>query len=456
MKILFVRPKPSAETIGLQHVMVVEPLELEVLATLIEKEHQPTIVDFIVENRNMSQFLLIENPDVVCVTGYITNIPGMIECCIAAKKFNPKIKTIVGGVHCEVCPDDLNHPSIDYRVVRNATTLFPALIKHIQGQADLPNGVLQYGQMFQLSDLPPYEFFFPIPNRAYTRRYRHKYFYIFHNKVALLKTSFGCPYRCKFCFCRKITQDNYYERPLDEVVAEIRHILEKEIYIVDDDFLANRKRVLDFIERNKKHRLRRKYLIYGRADFIANNPDVIEKFCDVGLRTVIVGIESFKDADLAEFGKKTSADTQKKALLVLKRFHVDCYATMIASPDWTKTDFNNTRKELMSLGVHYLNLQPFTPLPGIDIKISEDRLLFPRSDYEKWDLAHVTVRPSKMSVPEYYSEILNIYLRVLYRPKYLLAYLLRYPIAQLWTMFKGSFKIYQQYRQKQKEAELHA
>jgi hypothetical protein len=31
MKILFVRPKPSKETIGLQHVMIVEPLELEVL-----------------------------------------------------------------------------------------------------------------------------------------------------------------------------------------------------------------------------------------------------------------------------------------------------------------------------------------------------------------------------------------------------------------------------------------
>jgi len=34
MKILMVRPRPTSRTIGLQHLMIVEPLELEVLASL--------------------------------------------------------------------------------------------------------------------------------------------------------------------------------------------------------------------------------------------------------------------------------------------------------------------------------------------------------------------------------------------------------------------------------------
>jgi hypothetical protein len=43
MRILFVRPEPSPDTIGLQHLMVVEPLELEIMATLVQGKHQVLI-----------------------------------------------------------------------------------------------------------------------------------------------------------------------------------------------------------------------------------------------------------------------------------------------------------------------------------------------------------------------------------------------------------------------------
>jgi len=85
MKILLVRPLPSDETIGLQHVMVVEPLELEVLATLVIPAHQPVIVDMILEKKSIEYFILRENPDIFCVTGYITNVPQMIDYCRIAK-----------------------------------------------------------------------------------------------------------------------------------------------------------------------------------------------------------------------------------------------------------------------------------------------------------------------------------------------------------------------------------
>jgi radical SAM superfamily enzyme YgiQ (UPF0313 family) len=58
--------------------------------------------------------------------------------------------------------------------------------------------------------------------------------------VALLKTAFGCPYSCNFCFCRKITGGKYIERDLGDVLNEIENISEKHIYIVDDDFLFSR------------------------------------------------------------------------------------------------------------------------------------------------------------------------------------------------------------------------
>jgi len=79
------------------------------------------------------------------------------------------------------------------------------------------------------------------------------------------------------------------------VIDELEGIREKEIYIVDDDFLLSRSRVSEFIRLLHERNIRKKYLLYGRADFIASNPDLIRDFKNAGLRTVIVGLESFID-----------------------------------------------------------------------------------------------------------------------------------------------------------------
>ena len=172
MRILFVRPKPSTVTIGLQHVMIVEPLELEVLASLVSAEDKPIIIDMILENRPIEYFINREKPELLCVTGYITNVPAMVHYCQVAKKINPGIITIVGGVHCEVCPGDLDDTSIDYRVVRNATTVFPLLLEYIKYKRDLPKGILRPYEQVSPSELPPFDYYFPVPDRASTARYR--------------------------------------------------------------------------------------------------------------------------------------------------------------------------------------------------------------------------------------------------------------------------------------------
>ena len=91
MKILFVRPRPSPETIGLQHVMLVEPLELEVLASLISPDDRACIIDMILEKKSIEYFIKREKPDILCITGYITNVTAMISYCETAKKINPDI-----------------------------------------------------------------------------------------------------------------------------------------------------------------------------------------------------------------------------------------------------------------------------------------------------------------------------------------------------------------------------
>jgi radical SAM superfamily enzyme YgiQ (UPF0313 family) len=293
MKILLVRPAPEKETIGLQHVMLVEPLELEVLATVVEDNHDPVVVDMILEKAPLEYFLEKYQPDLFCVTGYITNVKTMIEYCARAKKFAPQIVTVAGGVHVEVVPEDLHHIAVDYRVVRNATTVFTGLISYLEGQGEKPKAALAYGENPGRANWPSFDFTFPRVNRTYTGKYRDEYFYIFHNKVALVKTAFGCPYNCNFCFCRSITDDNFAQRPLEDIISEIKDLEEKEIYIVDDDFLVSPSRLGKFLDALEKENIEKNFLIYGRSDFIVEQVELITSFRRLGLKTILVGLESF-------------------------------------------------------------------------------------------------------------------------------------------------------------------
>ena len=103
----------------------------------------------------------------------------------------------------------------------------------------------------------PYRF----PAREKVDRYRSAYYYMFHRNCSLIKTSFGCPYQCKFCFCRQVMDDKYFARSLENIADELEQIRETEIYIVDDDFLVNRERLLQFADILEKRGIQKKYLV---------------------------------------------------------------------------------------------------------------------------------------------------------------------------------------------------
>lgn len=447
MKILFLRPSAPEETIGLQHLMIVEPLELELLATLVEKEHEVIIIDLILEKQSAEYFIKKYMPDMVCITGYITHTSDMLKISQKAKEINSKIITVAGGVYIEKLPEKINSPFVDYRVVRNALLEFPKLLNYIENRGEFPLGVLRIDEILDETTLPEYNFSVPIPNRSLTKKYRDKYFYVFHPKVALLKTSFGCPFPCSFCFCRKITGDNYWERPLEEVIEELKGIEENEVYIIDDNFLVSKERVMSFIDLLKKHSIKKRYLIYGRADFIAKHPKTIKRFKKYGLRTIIVGFESFNDNELTSLNKKSMAKTNEYAMNVLNKYKVDCYASVIAMPEWSKEDFRKATKKMIDLKIRFLNIQPLTPLEKTDINFDDNNLIINRSDYARWDLAHIVVKPEKMSVKEFYREILKMYIRVLFQPSNLIHHI-KYPIKYQIKLLLGAIKVKKQYSRK--------
>jgi len=447
MRILLVRPKPHKNTIGLQSIMICEPLELEyVSAYLGEGGHGSEIIDMILEKKSLSYFVEKLKPDLVGITSYIAHVNVIKGYAKEVKELNPNIKTAVGGVHAEVVPEDFVGPNIDYIIQGNGPKVLREIADRFdRGEEDLSdiNGLYSRDNPRCIKETT---FDYPMPDRDKVKKYRHRYYYMFHNPCALIKTSFGCPYDCKFCFCRHITDLKYYTRTIDSIIEELKTIPEREIYIVDDDFLVDRKRILEFCQKLKEHKLDKRFLIYGRADFIADNPDIIEEFAKCGLRAVIVGLESSRQEELEKYNKKSSIEVNERAVGILQKNNVECYATLILGLDWEDRDFDSLYKWLKKLKLRFVNLQPFTPLPGTAmLEQYQDSLIIPRKQYEKWDLAHLTVRPTRMSIPRYYWNIIKLYYKITISPRSVMSMIKDYGLKENLKLSMGSMKITWQY-----------
>jgi radical SAM superfamily enzyme YgiQ (UPF0313 family) len=336
------------------------------------------------------------------------------------KAFDPSIKVGVGGVHAEVCPEDFTDEHIDY-IFPNAQALYQLV------------GCTQTQNILPFRDLP--------------QRYLKKYYYLFQENCALIKTSVGCPYGCNFCFCKEISP--YKARDIDDVIRELIQIPQKEVYIVDDDFLYNKQRLLDFVVAVKKQGIHKHFLCYGRADFIAGNEDVILELRKIGLSAVIVGVEASEQEQLNTYNKKTTISDNENALAILQKHGIECYATVILGVDWTKEDFNKLYDFIKHNQLIFVNLQPLTPMPATQyFEKYKDQLLIPYDQHEKWDMAHLVISPTKLSVRQYYMEIFKLYYKITLNPRSVLIILRRYGVKSNIKLSFGALKISLQYLKK--------
>ena len=493
LRILLLRPRPPKETIGLQHVMICEPLELEYLVGNIDKTKASVkIIDMILEKKPIEFFINKYKPHIVGMTAYITHVGAVKEMARKIKCLSNQTITVVGGVHAEVVPEDFISKYIDCIICSNPVETFNKIIDRVRagvdtkevdetyiksnanqlnlssccrdtkdkgetyiksndhqaylasrcGDAKEIDGIYVKGKKHIRSSsyniLPP--------DRSSVKKYRKKYYYMFHNPCALIKTSLGCPYTCSFCFCKEITGGKYFARKLDEVMEELESIKEREVYIVDDDFLFNEDRLNLFCDELEKRNIHKRFLVYGRADFIASHEKVIGRLSRHGLSAVIVGVESVREKDLKDFNKRSSLENNEKAIKILRKYGIELYATMILQPDFTKKDFKQIEDYIIGLNVSFVNLQPLTPLPGTEIYDDyKDKILVSRKDYAMWDLAHIVLEPKYMSIRQYYYQIIKTYARIVVRPDNIIKMLKKYGIKEVAKMWWGSQFVSLQY-----------
>lgn len=406
MKILLVRPA-APNILARFRILDSEPLELEYLQTVVrEKGHRAYLYDGVIETASIRGVLRREKPDVVAVTGYITQQSRMLAICRKAKALDPRITTMVGGVHAQLNPESFFRPWVDYVLRSESCEAFGELLDHIEGLGgkDIAaiNGLCckREGRWISNPLWPTDIDRLPIPDRSFFNRNRKRYRYMDLPETAIIKTSVSCPYRCNFCYCARLHGGEYQARDLGLVIDELRGLDAGNVLIADDDFLVDPARVRDFTDRVREAGIDKKFVCYGRADFIAAHPERIRELADIGFVYFIVGLEAISDETLNGYQKGTTQAMNEACLRHIKEAGAHCIGLLMMPLDAGRRDFRRLARWASERPIRYVTLSAFTPIPGTPIfKEYKDRLR--TRDLRKWDFLHLVVKPGRLSTAEY-------------------------------------------------------
>ena len=403
MRFLLIHPEISRTKYNFKGIIENECLELEYISAILKNaNHQVYIYDGQVEEDTVSKKLVEIKPDVIYVCGRTRQENFMLEYCKTAKEYNKNIITIIGGLHAQLCYKRMYKDYIDYiltsfNIFNILKIISPAIDnKEIEGLCYKENDIWLKNPSvpFDINTLP-------LPDRTYFYEHPSNYQYLELKHAAWVRTAYCCPYRCKFCSRNKMNCGKYSYRDIKDVVSEIENIQSENIYIVDDDFLYNKDRLLTFISLVKERGIKKNYICYGRADFIASNPDIMKKLKEIGLYYVLVGLESIENSTLNSYNKKSSVDKNIASIEICNNLDINIMGMFILSLDFESKDFKELYEWIKSHNLKHVAISIFTPEIDTETYIEyKDRLITDNPSH--WDYLHVVAKPSKISVKRYY------------------------------------------------------
>lgn len=416
MKILLVRPQ-APNKLSFTGILDNEPIELEYLHTaLVNNGYEDYIFDGMVEPISLEKVLERENPDIVAITGYISQENLMKNFALLAKSFNSNITTIVGGVHAQLNYERFYCPQIDYIARSESMDAFVQLIKYIEtrkGDINQINGVCYKNKTdYFVNELTPIDInTLPIPDRSHFYKYKDRFRYLDLTPIATIKTAFSCPFDCNFCYCTLLNKGRYAARDLELVIEEIVNIDCENIQIVDDDFLVDRNRIIKFVQMIKEKNIKKQFICYARADFIAENSDMVELLADIGFKYFLVGLEAVNDSALTSYNKKTTNEINKRCVENINKTKGHCVGLFIVGIDATKKDFEDIVTWVEKTGIKYVTVSIFTPIPGTKLYEDNKHLIISKK-IEQWDFLHLVMKPTKLTEAQYYRAYYKMFMKL--------------------------------------------
>lgn len=451
MKVLLIEPPKPAASIGGEEVFLFEPLALEYLAAGVLPEHEVRILDLRLAKgatKTLDETLASFRPDVVGITAFTVHVNVVKRLFEQVKAWNSGVLTVVGGHHATVRPHDFFVPSIDIVVSGEGVLPFREIVaRRARGESPvgIPGTFVMTASGPVPSDPPPPMDLdgVPFPARSLTRAYRGEYYCEWMKPLASLRTSKGCPYRCRFCAEWKVAGGRYYRREPERVVEELAGIEEPCVFFADDESLVDVPRMTRLAALIKDAGIQKRYFCYGRSDTIRKHPELLRAWRDIGLERVFVGLEFVRDEDLTFVRKGSTSADNEAAIRILQDLGIDVYASFMVRQEFTREDFAALKAYCRRLGLDFATFAVLTPLPGTDLYADVEAQLITRN-YDLFDFIH-TQLPTALPLKEFFGQCEDLYKHAIPLGKQL-AVLRRYRLAEIPALMGKARKVYKQMR----------
>ncbi len=297
----------------------------------------PTLADF-------ERELTANHYDIVGISGIIPNFAKVREMCRRVRQLSPNSVVVVGG-HVAGIPGVEDMLDADHIVSGEGI----AWMRRYLGED--PNAPFVHPEILS-------GFGFRILGMSLPDNTR--------DTAATIVPSVGCPMGCNFCatsafFGGKGKSFHFYESgdQLFDVMEEMeRKLVVQSFFVMDENFLLNRPRVMRLLERMKAGN--KAWSLYVFSSINAIRKYTMEELVQLGVSWIWVGLESPKSS----YAKLKNADT--RAIVAELRSHgIKLLGSTIVGLEHHTPD--NIEEEIESAVSHCTDFHQFmlyTPVPG--------------------------------------------------------------------------------------------
>ena len=355
-----------------------QPLTLTTLAALIPPELP---VDLQLFDEGISDVPLELDADLVGLTVITGTARRAYELADHFRKRG--ITVVLGGPHVTLIPEDAA-PHADAIVVGYAEDSWPQLLR------DFAAGELKprYDQSPGLD----------LADRPFARREllpgRH---YLTNN---VFEATRGCIHNCDFCVVPTAWGRQPYQKPVEQVIADIRQHGARKLIFIDLNLIADR----DYARRLFTALIPLRVQWYGLATvLLADDEALLELAGRSGCKGLLMGLESISPLNLRQNHK--GFNSPDKFARVVERLHAHDIALQgcfVFGLDHDEPDvFLKTAEFAVEAKIDLPRFAIVTPFPNTPLYQrldAEGRIL--TRNWELYDGQHVVFRPAKLSVEE--------------------------------------------------------
>ncbi len=367
-------------------------------------------------------------PDFVAVSAFTCSSPDAVKVVELAKRVDPDIKTVLGGVHPSFMYEEMfaGSDSIDYIVRGEGEETIVEFLDAVTSGKDLKDvkGIVfkdgdstvvtpQRPLMDDLDGLPmAWDL---LDWEDYT------YYILPGSRLGAVCTSRGCEKDCTFCSQQKYWMKTWRARSPEDIVREMRTLHDEfgvDVVLFTDEYpTPDRERWEKLLDLLIEENMDMKILMETRAADIIRDADIMDKYKKAGIIHIYVGTEATEQESLDYIKKDLSVEESKKAMDLLRDVGIITETSMILGfPEETEDSIARTLERVIKLNPDFGHFLAIAPWPYSDI-YDDLKEYIVEKDYRKYNLIDPIIKPKNMTLKELDKAMVDCY-RVFYMGKH--------------------------------------